>query len=114
MTFTSLEADVLRIYLPSWHKWRSLHKVHATNGKMEVTKLYSIPKQDLREMSTYDLIEMLKKPEWKRDTDQEKKLCELILKQLDDTSGDVSSLAVKWYAQGLLWFCLVPDPVLNK
>ncbi|EIE20950.1 TIP120-domain-containing protein [Coccomyxa subellipsoidea C-169] len=51
--------------------------------------------KDLREMSTYDLIEMLKKPEWKRDTDQEKKLCELILKQLDDTSGDVSSLAVK-------------------
>jgi hypothetical protein len=61
------------------------------------------PKKDLRWMSAADLMEMMKRPDWKRDNDQEKKLCELILKLLDDSSGDVSSLAVKWYAQGILW-----------
>ena len=49
-------------------------------------------------MATSDLSELLRKPEWRRDDDTEKRLCELILAQLDDSSGDVSSLAVKWCA----------------
>jgi cullin-associated NEDD8-dissociated protein 1 len=53
-------------------------------------------------MATSDLTEILKKPDWKRDEESEKKLCELILQQLDDTSGDVSSLAVKWYVPAIL------------
>lgn len=47
-------------------------------------------------MATSDLTEILKKPDWRRDDDQERRLCDLILQQLDDTSGDVSSLATKW------------------
>ena len=49
-------------------------------------------------MATSDLTEILKKPDWRRDEDTERILCELILRQLDDSSGDVSSLAVKWCA----------------
>lgn len=47
-------------------------------------------------MATSDLTEILKQPDWRRDDNSEKKLCELIVQQLDDSSGDVSSLAVKW------------------
>ena len=54
--------------------------------------------QDFRYMATSDLTEILKKPDWRRDEDTERMLCELILAQLDDSSGDVSSLAVKWCA----------------
>lgn len=50
-------------------------------------------------MATSDLLEILKKANWRRDNDQEKRLVDLILQQLDDASGDVSSLAVKWYAR---------------
>lgn len=59
--------------------------------------MWSLPAmQDFRYMATSDLTELLRKPEWRRDDDTEKRLCELILAQLDDSSGDVSSLAVKW------------------
>lgn len=54
--------------------------------------------QDFRYMATSDLLEILKKANWRRDDDQEKRLVDLILQQLDDASGDVSSLAVKWCA----------------
>lgn len=53
--------------------------------------------QDFRYMATSDLIEMLKDPvAWKQDADTERKLCDQIVSQLDDSSSDVSSLAVKW------------------
>ncbi|BDA42511.1 Cullin-associated NEDD8-dissociated protein 1 [Coccomyxa sp. Obi] len=51
--------------------------------------------KDFRYMATSDLLEILKKADWRRDNDQEKRLVDLILQQLDDASGDVSSLAVK-------------------
>ena len=48
-------------------------------------------------MATSDLIEMLKDPiTWKQDGETERGLCDQILSQLDDSSSDVSSLAVKW------------------
>lgn len=49
-------------------------------------------------MATSDLIEMLKDPvAWKQDAETERRLCDQIVSQLDDSSSDVSSLAVKWY-----------------
>ena len=48
-------------------------------------------------MATSDLIELLKDPvAWKHDAETEKRLCDQIVAQLDDSSSDVSSLAVKW------------------
>ena len=48
-------------------------------------------------MATSDLIELLKDPvAWKHDTETERRLCDQIVAQLDDSSSDVSSLAVKW------------------
>ncbi len=53
--------------------------------------------QDFRYMATSDLIEMLKDPTaWKQDGETERRLCDQILSQLEDSSSDVSSLAVKW------------------
>ena len=47
-------------------------------------------------MATSDLNEMLKDPSWKQDAETERRLCDQIVAQLDDSSSDVSSLAVKW------------------
>ena len=67
------------------------------NSVME-SSFFLLAMQDFRYMATSDLTELLRKSEWRRDDDTEKRLCELILAQLDDSSGDVSSLAVKWCA----------------
>ena len=47
-------------------------------------------------MATSDLQSELQKPTFKMDEYHEKKLCTLILQQLEDQSGDISALAVKW------------------
>ena len=55
-------------------------------------------------MATSDLIELLKDPvAWKHDADTERRLCDQIVAQLDDSSSDVSSLAVKWWGFHPAW-----------
>lgn len=54
--------------------------------------------KDYRYMATSDLLGELNKDVFKVDAELEKKLSDVILQQLDDASGDVSGLAVKWYA----------------
>lgn len=49
-------------------------------------------------MATSDLLTELNKESFKLDMDLEMKLSSIILKQLDDVAGDVSGLAVKWFA----------------
>ena len=52
--------------------------------------------QDFRYMATSDLQNELLKPTFKVDTKTEDKLCKAVLQQLQDISGDISALAVKW------------------
>lgn len=53
--------------------------------------------KDFRYMATSDLQGELAKDGFKTDGETEKKLCHVILQQLDDISGDISGLAVKWW-----------------
>lgn len=64
--------------------------------------------KDFRYMATSDLLNELNKESFKLDTDLEMRLSSIILKQLDDVAGDVSGLAVKWFASFSqhLWFSL--------
>ena len=50
-------------------------------------------------MATSDLLAALQNPDWKQASysDDSFQLCEKVVKQLDDSSGDISALAVKWY-----------------
>ena len=48
-------------------------------------------------MATSDLQNELLKPSFRVDQNTERRLCSAILQQLQDTSGDISALAVKWY-----------------
>ena len=50
---------------------------------------------DFRYMATSDLLAELSKESFRATADVEKKVCGVVLRQLDDASGDVSSLAVK-------------------
>ena len=54
--------------------------------------------KDYRYMATSDLLNELNRENFKPDTDLEIKLSTIVLQQLDDVAGDVSGLAVKWYA----------------
>lgn len=54
-------------------------------------------------MATSDLQGELAKDNFKTDGETEKKLCQAILQQLDDISGDISGMAVKWQV------CLLSD-----
>lgn len=47
-------------------------------------------------MATSDLLNELQKDSFKLDTDTERKVSQIVLQQLDDASGDISGLAVKW------------------
>ena len=57
--------------------------------------------KDFRYMATSDLLGELNKDGFKVDFDLELKITNVILQQLDDASGDVSGLAVKWYVNAL-------------
>lgn len=63
-------------------------------------KRYDDPDKDHRYMVVSDLLEDVKKPTWKPPTsgDEVQKLCDIIVERLSDNSGDISALAVKWYA----------------
>ena len=54
--------------------------------------------KDYRYMATSDLLNELNKDTFKADADLEVKLANIVVQQLDDVAGDVSGLAVKWYA----------------
>lgn len=54
--------------------------------------------KDFRYMGTSDLLSELQKESFKADTDTERRLCQVVLQQLDDASGDISGLAVKCLA----------------
>lgn len=47
-------------------------------------------------MATSDLQNELLKDKFQVDDFSERKLCKAILEQLEDVSGDISALAVKW------------------
>lgn len=47
-------------------------------------------------MATSDLLNELQKDTFKVTPDMERKLCNVVLNTLDDASGDISGLAVKW------------------
>lgn len=50
-------------------------------------------------MATSDLLNELQKDTFKADPEIEKKVVQIVLQQLEDQSGDISGLAVKWYVQ---------------
>lgn len=52
--------------------------------------------KDFRYMATSDLLHELQKDTFKADADLERKLCVVVLNQLEDPSGDISNLAVSW------------------
>ena len=52
--------------------------------------------KDFRYMATSDLLNELSKETFKVDADLERKLCAVVAVQLEDQSGDISGLAVKW------------------
>eukprot|EP00897_Mesotaenium_endlicherianum_P010551 jgi/Mesen1/9524/ME000637S08970 len=54
--------------------------------------------KDFRYMGTSDLLNELQRDTFKTDPETEKKLCQIIVQQLDDASGDISGLAVKCLA----------------
>jgi hypothetical protein len=53
--------------------------------------------KDFRWMATSDLLNELSKDGFVVDAELEKKLCSVVAVQLEDTSGDISGLAVKWW-----------------
>ncbi len=52
--------------------------------------------KDFRYMATSDLLTELQKETFRVDAETERKLAAAVLAQLDDLSGDISSLAVRW------------------
>lgn len=54
--------------------------------------------KDFRYMATSDLLNELSKDTFAVDPELEKKLCGVVAVQLEDQSGDISGLAVKWCA----------------
>jgi hypothetical protein len=64
--------------------------------------------KDYRYMATSDLLSELNKEAFKADQDLEPKLTTTVLQQLEDASGDVSGLAVKWCS--FYSFCLFQRP----
>lgn len=47
-------------------------------------------------MATSDLLNELSKDTFQVDPELEKKLCSVVAVQMEDQSGDISGLAVKW------------------
>ena len=59
--------------------------------------------KDYRYMATSDLLNELSKDTFKADNDLEIKISKTVLRQLDDVTGDVSRLVVKWFVVSLLF-----------
>lgn len=53
--------------------------------------------KDFRYMATSDLLQELKKDTLRMDVETEKKICRVVLQQMQDISGDISNLAIKWW-----------------
>ena len=61
-------------------------------------------------MATSDLLNELENPNFKTDSETEKKICNIILQQLEDSSSDISGLAVKWCASSGSSHCCTTPP----
>lgn len=59
--------------------------------------------KDHRYMATSDLLAALQQPDWRQPSTNEdcNQLCAKVVNQLDDLSGDISALAVKWCVPNL-------------
>ncbi len=60
-------------------------------------------------MACSDLLSMLQSETARMDADQERQLSTIMLQHVDDTAGDISSLAVRWYIhEGVVcvWFSM--------
>ena len=55
-------------------------------------------------MAISDLQGQLSKPEFKVDDATERRLCKVVLQQLDDGASDIAGLVVKWWAP-CVWTC---------
>ena len=53
--------------------------------------------KDFRYMATSDLLNLLQQDNFKVDSENERRLSAALLTQLEDPSGDISGLAVKWW-----------------
>lgn len=62
---------------------------------LHVVQLMSSDK-DFRYMATSDLLQELKKESIRLDIETERKICRVVLQQMQDISGDISNLAIKW------------------
>lgn len=47
-------------------------------------------------MAVSDLQSELRKPDFRTDDSTERRLSKAVLQQLDESSGDISGLAIKW------------------
>lgn len=56
-------------------------------------------------MGTSDLLAELNNDSFKVDPDTERRVCHVVLQQLDDQSGDISGLAVKWWVPADAAWC---------
>lgn len=57
--------------------------------------------RDFRYMACSDLLTLLQAEGTRIDHDMEQKLSTIMLQHMDDTAGDISSLAIRWYAHRL-------------
>ena len=75
----------------------AVHILTSVLGGMEPkwTQIASKDK-DFRYMGTSDMLNELRKDSFQADNETESKLCQVVLTQLDDASGDISALAVSW------------------
>lgn len=62
---------------------------------------FSSSDKDFRYMATSDLLSELQKPEFNLEPNTQSKVCTMVVQQLEDASGDISALAVKWCAPSL-------------
>jgi hypothetical protein len=61
-------------------------------------KRFDDPDKDHRYMAVSDLLTEAQKTTWRApfNAEETNKLCDKVVERLDDTSGDISALAVKW------------------
>lgn len=88
------------------------------DGASEFFKHYNDPDKDHRYMAVSDLLTDVQKPAWKAPSGGDpNKLCEKVVECLSDNSGDISALAVKWYAvytcPRLLSPCCTPEACMQ-
>ena len=66
-------------------------------------------------MATSDLLAALQQADWRQPSNNEdcSQLCTKVVHQLDDASGDISALAVKWYVHSTHGHRAEPRPATH-